>query len=107
ARDLKEIAGRVAEARRRDRPVVLGMGAHVIKVGLSPVVLHLLETGVVTAVAMNGAGIVHDFEIAYAGFTSEDVDQALGEGDFGMAEETGRLVNQAIAEGAASGHGLG
>ena len=107
ARDLKQVVARIVEARRRDRPVVLGMGAHVIKVGLSPVVIHLLETGSVTAVAMNGAGIVHDFEVAYAGFTSEDVDAALGEGAFGMAEETGRLVNQAIHDGLGQGFGIG
>src|SRR5688572_14084537 len=73
ARDLRGVIASIVEARRRERPVILGMGAHVIKVGLSPVVVHLLESGWVTAVAMNGAGIVHDFEIAYAGFTSEDV----------------------------------
>jgi len=107
ARDLRQVVAAIVEARRLDRPVILGMGAHVIKVGLQPVVNHWLESGVVTAVAMNGAGIVHDFEIAYAGFTSEDVDEALGEGTFGMAEETGRLINQAIAEGRALGFGLG
>jgi hypothetical protein len=107
ARDLRRLAAHVVEARRRGRPVVLGMGAHVLKVGLSPVVIHLLETGAVTALAMNGAGIVHDFEIAYAGATSEDVDAVLGDGAFGMAEETGRLINQAIAEGVRQDLGLG
>lgn len=107
AADLREVAGRIVAARAAGRPVVLGMGAHVIKTGLSPLVIHLMESGTVTAVAMNGAGIVHDFEIAYAGFTSEDVDATLGEGEFGMADETGRFVNQAIHEGVALGHGLG
>jgi hypothetical protein len=107
ARDLRLVVDRIAQARRRSRPVVLGMGAHVIKVGLSPIVIHLMERGFVTALAMNGAGVVHDFEIAYAGTTSEDVDASLGAGGFGMAEETGRLVNQAISEGVARGEGIG
>jgi hypothetical protein len=107
ARDLRQVVGHIREARRRGRPVVLGMGAHVLKVGLSPLVNHLLERGWVTALALNGAGIVHDFEIAYAGFTSEDVDQVLGEGTFGMAEETGRMLNQAIRQGVEQGMGLG
>jgi len=107
AGDLKELVRRIVAARAAGRPVVIGMGAHVIKVGLSPIIIHLLETGVVTAIAMNGAGIVHDFEIAYAGSTSEDVDATLGEGEFGFAEETGRMVNEAIRKGIAAGWGLG
>jgi hypothetical protein len=83
------------------------MGAHVIKVGLSPLLIDLLERGIVTAVAMNGACVVHDFELATAGFTSEDVETQLAEGDFGMAEETGRLVNDAVAAGSRRGLGLG
>lgn len=107
ARDLRQVAERVVEARAAGRPVILGFGAHVIKVGLAPVVIHLLENDLVTAVATNGASIVHDFEVAYVGFTSEDVDATLGEGAFGMAEETGREVNRAIATGLERGYGLG
>jgi hypothetical protein len=104
---FREIVTGILEARRRGKPVILGMGAHVIKVGLSPVLVNLLERGLVTAVATNGAGAVHDFELAVAGFTSEDVEAQLAEGDFGMAEETGRAINQAAADGMRLGHGFG
>jgi hypothetical protein len=107
ARWLRDVTQAILDARRRGRPVILGMGAHVIKVGLSRVVIDLLERGLVTAVALNGAGAVHDFELATAGFTSEDVDARLGEGEFGMAEETGRVLNEAVAGGLAKGWGFG
>jgi deoxyhypusine synthase len=87
--DLLEIVQRIAEAVRKQRPVILGMGAHPIKVGLSPLIIDLLERGILSAVAMNGAGIIHDFELAYQGHTSEDVAGALVDGSFGMAQETG------------------
>ena len=83
------------------------MGAHVIKVGLTPILMDLLERGVVTAVALNGACAVHDFELATAGFTSEDVETQLAEGEFGMAEETGRVLNEAVGEGVRRGVGFG
>src|SRR6185295_13440640 len=89
------------------RGVILGMGAHPIKVGLSPVIIDLMERGVLTAVAMNGACVVHDFELAYNGATSEDVGPGLRDGSFGMAEETGRFLNLAIRDAAAGGAGLG
>ncbi|MEK6718100.1 MAG: hypothetical protein AABZ16_11495 [candidate division NC10 bacterium] len=104
---FRQIVAAVLEAQRRGKPVILGMGAHVIKVGLSPILVDLLERGLVTAVAMNGAGAVHDFELAYAGFTSEDVEAQLVEGEFGMAEETGRVINEAVAEGVRRGWGFG
>ncbi len=107
ARWLREIVQAILAARRRDRPVILGMGAHVIKVGLSPVVIDLLARGLVTGVALNGAGVIHDFELATAGFTSEDVEARLGEGEFGMAEETGRVVNDAVVQGLPEGWGFG
>lgn len=107
AKDLMEVARAVAMARGAGRPVLVAMGAHVIKVGLSPVVKDLLEEGWISALAMNGAGMVHDFEIAMAGHTSEDVDASLGAGDFGMAEETGRILNQMIRQGVSGGEGLG
>jgi len=106
-RDLREAAERIARAVRRGRPVVLGMGAHVIKVGLSPLVVDLLRRGRLAAVAMNGACLVHDFELAWGGRTSEDVGPGLDEGVFGMARETGEFVNRATRDGVARGLGLG
>lgn len=105
AKDLKEVAARVIEAKRAGRAVVIGMGAHVIKVGLSPLIIDLMERGIITAVAMNGACVVHDFETAFAGKTSEDVDSELPSGEFGMAEETGSFINNAIKKGYREGLG--
>jgi hypothetical protein len=104
---LNAVAQAILEARRKGKPVLLGMGAHVIKVGLSPVLIDLVERGLVTALALNGACAVHDFELATAGFTSEDVEAQLVEGDFGMAEETGRILNEAVVEGVRRGVGFG
>jgi hypothetical protein len=97
----------ISEARAAGRGIIWGFGAHVIKTGLSPILIDLAERGFVSAFATNGAGVIHDFEIALAGSTSEDVDEALGPGRFGMAEETGRLLNGAIKDGVARGLGLG
>src|SRR4029434_6441394 len=91
--DLRRVVTAIAEAHRHGRGIVWGVGAHVIKTGVSPVLIDLMERGYVSALAMNGAGIIHDFEIALSGATSEDVDEALGPGRFGMAEETGRVLN--------------
>ena len=107
AADFRAVAAAVAEARRSGGGIIWGFGAHVLKTGLSPVLIDLAERGFVSAFATNGAGIIHDFEIALAGSTSEDVDEALGPGRFGMADETGRLLNRAIADGVARGLGLG
>ena len=104
---LRAVTQSIVKAHRRRRPVIVGIGAHVIKVGLSPIITDLMERGIVTAVAMNGAGIIHDFELALMGHTSEEVDAEIDEGRFGMAEETGRILNDAIARGAKDGHGLG
>lgn len=104
---LRKVVAAVLEARRRGKPVILGMGAHVIKVGLSPILVDLLERRLVTAMATNGACAVHDFELAYAGFTSEEVETQLAEGEFGMAEETGRVINEAVADGVRRGLGFG
>ena len=99
ADNLKQIASSVVAAHKNHKAVAVGIGAHVIKVGLSPIIIDLMKCGIINAVAMNGACIVHDFESAYAGMTSEDVDAEIGKGEFGMAEETGRLLNGAIKSG--------
>ncbi|MHB8069990.1 MAG: GSU2086 family protein [Desulfobaccales bacterium] len=104
---LREVIAAWVQARREERQVLLGMGAHPLKVGLSPIIIDLLRRGIVTGVALNGAGIVHDAEIAIVGRTSEDVDQVLGCGQFGMAQETGEFLNAAISWGAAQNLGLG
>jgi hypothetical protein len=107
AKEFREAVGRIGQAHRNGKPVILGMGAHPIKVGLSPLIVHLMERGILQAVAMNGAGIIHDFEIAFVGKTSEEVSSRIGRGAFGMAEETGQKVNEAINEGWKKGWGFG
>ncbi len=107
ADDLKSVIGAIVSAHQRQRPILLGMGAHVIKVGLTPLLLQLLEKGVLTGIALNGAGIIHDFELAYAGHTSEEVADGITGGNFGMAQETGELLNRAILLGDREGLGLG
>ena len=107
AQNLRKAVEAIADAKRRDGGVIWGLGAHVIKTGVSPVLIDLMKRGFVSAVALNGAGIIHDFEIALSGATSEDVDESLGAGRFGMAEETGVGLNQAIRTGAERGRGLG
>jgi hypothetical protein len=107
AADLKAVVRAIVSARRTGGGVLWGLGAHVIKTGLGPVLVDLMERGFVSALATNGASVIHDFEVALVGATSEDVDEALGPGRFGMADETGRLLNAAIADGVASGLGLG
>ena len=106
-RDLLEIRDRMVRAASSKRTIILAMGAHAIKVGLNPVIIDLLDRRIISGLAMNGACIIHDAELAVAGKTSEDVAAEIGEGKFGMAEETGRFLNQAILEGAEKGLGLG
>lgn len=108
ARDLRDLARRVAIAHRAGRMVLLQMGAHPIKVGLGPVICALLRDGIVTGFAANGAAMIHDFELAYAGRTSEDVGAGLVDGSFGMAEETGAMLNEfaQIAQHEGAGYGL-
>jgi hypothetical protein len=107
AADLKDAAGRIAAAIRRGKPVVLGMGAHPIKVGLGPLIVDLIERERLAGVAMNGACLIHDYELAQSGHTSEDVGPGLDEGVFGMACETGEFLNRAASDGASLGLGLG
>jgi deoxyhypusine synthase len=106
ARELRDAVDRIAGAIQRDKPVVLGMGAHPIKVGLSPLIVDLIARGRLAAVAVNGACLVHDFELAWGGRTSEDVGPGLDRGVFGMARETGEFLNRATTEGVRAGKGL-
>lgn len=106
-RDFRSVVKAIVSARRKKRPVILGMGAHPIKLGLTPVIIELMKKNVLSAIATNGAATVHDFEIALVGHTSEDVAAELCNGSFGMARETARGVNLAIRKGAAKGYGIG
>lgn len=107
AEALTGVADAVVAARAKGKPVILAMGAHVIKCGLQPVLKKLIEADVITAVALNGAGSIHDYELSLIGETSEDVGAVLHCGTFGMAEETGRDINRALKEGIARGMGYG
>ena len=107
AKDFKAVVSAIVKARKASKHVVIAMGAHVIKVGLNPIVVDMMERGVITAIAMNGAGIIHDLELALIGRTSEDVLEGLEQGAFGMAEESADFLNRAIAEAANEGSGLG
>ena len=103
---FKDVVAAVIQARKDERPVMLGMGAHSIKVGLSPIIIDLMERGIITSLSLNGAGIIHDFELGFMGQTSEDVDREILSGAFGMAEETGSMLNQAIKNAGAE-EGIG
>src|SRR5688572_12520915 len=105
--NLRELAGQIRRARDSGKPIIWGLGGHVVKTGLAPVILDLMRRGFVTAIAGNGSVLVHDAEIAMVGSTSEDVDATLGGGIFGGAEETGQLLNEAARQGARDGVGLG
>jgi deoxyhypusine synthase len=107
ARDLRAVIDAAAQAKRRDKLLLWGFGAHLIKVGLAPVMVDLMQRGLVGGVLMNGAGCVHDLELAMMGRTSEDVARSLDDGSFGMARETAEVLNRAIAAGFASGLGMG
>jgi len=107
ANDLRTLVEKIRKARETGRAIIWGFGGHVVKVGLAPVLLDLMERGFVTALATNGSGMIHDFEIALSGATSEEVGEQLGSGAFGMARETGEFLNQAISEGAQAGQGIG
>lgn len=107
ARDFKAVVSAILRAHRLGKPVIFMAGAHVIKCGLNPLVIDLIKRNVVTAIALNGAGIIHDFELVFTGRTSEDVAKALEDGSFGMAKETALFINKAIKSGSSKGQGIG
>lgn len=107
AKDIREIADALVKARRLKKAAIFMAGAHVIKCGLSPVLIELIKKKVITCLCLNGAGVIHDFEIALCGRTSEDVGENLKEGKFGMGRETADFINVAAAEGVSGGLGLG
>lgn len=105
--NLRELSARIHRAKEAQKPIIWGIGGHVIKTGLAPVIIDLMKRGFATAIAGNGSVLVHDAEIAMVGSTSEDVDATLGEGIFGGANETGKLLNRAAQEAANENIGLG
>jgi hypothetical protein len=107
AKDLLEFCGYVKEARKNGNPIILGLGAHTVKVGLSPVVIDLMERGWISCIAVNGAFMIHDFEIALSGKTSENVPDNLHKGTFGNTEETGLFLNVALKDGKEQNLGAG
>lgn len=107
AGDLKKVAAGVIKAHKKNKPVIFCLGSHVIKCGLNPVIISLMEKGIITAIALNGAGSIHDFEIAFIGATGEDAASGIENGIFGMVEETGRMMNEAIVSGVQQGLGAG
>lgn len=107
ANDFRALVDAIVAAKRKKRPVLLGIGAHFVKVGLTPLLIQALEAGIVDAVAMNGAGVIHDVELALAGKTSEDVPTQLDDGSFGMARETAQFIHAALAKGVPEGLGFG
>jgi hypothetical protein len=104
---LRAVVAAIAKARASQRQIIWGLGGHVIKCGLAPILIDLMRRGYATAFALNGAAAIHDFEIALAGQTSEDVEAVLPDGRFGAAGETGREMNEAIAAGARDSIGMG
>jgi len=106
-KSMREIAAQIRRAKDLGKPIVWGIGGHVVKTGLAPILIDLMNRGFVSAISSNGSVLVHDTEIALVGFTSEDVDASLGQGDFGAARETGEILNAAAKSGAADGIGLG
>jgi hypothetical protein len=107
SRNLKDLACAIVNARGNGKSIIWGIGGHVIKTGLAPILIDLMDRGLITALAMNGSCLIHDFEVALTGSTSEDVEVELQTGAFGMAEETGRGINEAIRDGVADGLGIG
>ncbi|HMG01314.1 MAG TPA: hypothetical protein VK560_08725, partial [Gemmatimonadaceae bacterium] len=107
ARDFLRVVDAIASATKKERAVVVMLGGHIVKTGLAPLLIDLMNRGVITHLAMNGSAAIHDYEIARFGATSEDVARGLVDGTFGMAEETGRGMNEAFTMGMQSGWGMG
>jgi len=107
ARDFVRLIDAIVQAKRRDRAVVVMLGGHVVKTGLAPLLIDLMRRGIITHLAMNGSAAIHDYEIARFGGTSEDVAAGLRDGTFGMAEETGRGLNEAFTAGMREMRGMG
>jgi hypothetical protein len=107
ANDFKDVAASIVKAVKEDHMVLLGMGAHPIKVGLGPLIVDLMERGIIKGLAMNGSSVVHDVEIAMAGKTSEEVEEGLGTGSFGVTAETAEFINRALKIGSTESLGLG
>lgn len=107
ARDFRAVVAAIASAARRERGVVIMLGGHIVKTGLAPVLIELMRRRIVTHVAMNGSAAIHDYEVARFGATSEDVAAGLKDGTFGMADETGREMNEAFVAGMQAGRGMG
>jgi hypothetical protein len=107
AKDLKELVRACKSAKANGKPIIIGMGGHVIKCGLAPLIIELMEAGYVSAIAVNGSVMIHDYEIAFYGQTSEDVSKALADGSFGMAFETANGINRAITAGSKQELGMG
>lgn len=107
AKDIRAVVNSIVSARKKKKAVIFMAGAHVIKCGLNPILIELIKKKVITCICLNGAGIIHDFELAFQGKTSEDVAENLKNGSFGMGRETAEFINLAVKEGVAEGLGLG
>ena len=107
ARDFVRVVDAIAQAKQRGRAVVVMLGGHVVKTGLAPLLIDLMQRGIITHLAMNGSAAIHDYEIARFGGTSEDVAAGLRDGTFGMAEETGRGIERRVHSGDAERRGMG
>ncbi|OQX94804.1 hypothetical protein B6I21_08755, partial [candidate division KSB1 bacterium 4572_119] len=105
--DFKQLVDRIVSAVHSNKQIILMMGAHVIKCGLNPILIQLMETGVIKCLTLNGAGVIHDFEVANWGKTSEDVGAAIDDGSFGMVQETPRMINNALKQGQKQNLGFG
>lgn len=107
AKDLKALIAKIKEAKEKGKAIIIGLGGHVIKCGLAPLLIELMEAGYVSALAVNGSVMIHDYELAFFGHTSEDVSKSLADGSFGMVFETTHGINTIITKGSAAGLGLG
>lgn len=107
AKDFRYVVEAIVSAYKKRKPVIFMMGAHVIKCGLNPLIIDLIRKKIITCISLNGAGIIHDFELAFCGKTSEDVGEGLNKGSFGMSKETASYLNKAVKYGDKRGQGVG